>query len=582
MKSLIGFLLLTTVPLFGQTPDAQKAVASSSTAPAASSSQDAYRSLFYSGLNKQQAAKLAETKGDLDAAAALRDEAADDYRRALEIKSSSTATNFNLALIEIDRGRTESAVALLKRGLEMSYRAGSTDADKANVSRFAEKLGDLETDPAKALQDYDLAFGSGKPSSSLGPKITKTLLAMARANPEKQRDVVEYGWKLFAAGDVDDALDVALTVIGSDDPFNKSDATEALTLATAALGRKNYDGVGFAGSEAFRRFSAMRSLPAVLAPRIRSLFALYHGDLKFANALSVWRDAPDPQRPYGRPTAMQAIQQLAHGIGYAAERDKKTDDAERFYRLAIDADPQNPDPAALRDLATLYYARNRLAEIEQLLARFETSLYSAKSTAYERVDWENVAEYHRTLATLYSRLHRDADAKVQFERQFDAVKRENEQRKAANRSDLLTIDSSTRLQYADSLSALNDRQHANSERLAAAEVCARSGKISCVRDAVAHVDRAELQSGADVAAFQRYLDSSVVFAGSPNVPLSTELKSQLALFATDSDPTVRKKAEETLRANGITALAVENGHGTFRQGGDVVNFVLPANVPVQK
>jgi hypothetical protein len=349
-----------------------------------------------------------------------------------------------------------------------------------------------------------------------------------------------------------------------------------LTLVTAALARKNYDAASFAGSDTNHRLQAMQHVPDALKPRVQSLFALYQGDIKDGSALSVWRGEWDSRRPYGRPASAQAVQQVARGLGYAAQRRQDFAGAERYYRLALDVDAAHPDAGTLRDLATMYYTQNRLPDVEQLLKQFESSIYEAKGLAYDRVEWEQVAELHRTLGTMYSWLHRDADAKTQFEREFEAVRQENEKRKERNRTDLLQIDAAVRLQYADSLTALNEREHATSERLAAAETCAAAGKIACVRDAVAHIDRADLKSAGDLATFQKYLDVSVVLQPS-NRPLENadSLKSQLALFSSDPNPVVKKQAEDALRKFGVTSVAVENGHGTFQFGDLVMAFELP-------
>jgi hypothetical protein len=123
---------------------------------------------------------------------------------------------------------------------------------------------------------------------------------------------------------------------------------------------------------------------------------------------------------------------------------------------------------------------------------------------------------------------------------------------------------------------LNERERATSERLAVAEECASTGKIACVRDAVAHIDRADLKSPADQASFQKYLDASVKLHVS--IDNSDILKSQLALFSSDANPAVRKQVEEALRRTfGITSILVENGHGTFQLGEQSIKFDVPVD-----
>jgi tetratricopeptide (TPR) repeat protein len=538
---------------------------------AGSHTESAYRSLFFLGLTKQEEASAAAAKGDAALASALRDAAADYYRKALEVQPASTAAILNLALVDIDRGKNDQAVVLLERGLELARQSNS-----ASAAKFAERLGDLQTTAAKAIDYYRIASATGKASAALTAKIRKNLFVIAAANPDRQSDVVEYGWQLFGAGDIDGALDTALSAIDSEPPFSAASSSEMLTLATAALARKNYDGITFAGSDTVIRLQAMKHIPDALRSRVTSLFALYQGDIKDASALSIWKEEWDSQRPAARPASIQAIQQVARGLGYAAQRQRDFVNAERYYRLAIELDAAHPDAGTLRDLATLYYSLNRLPEIEQLMQQFETSLYEAKGIAYERVQWEQVAEYHRTLGTIYSWLHRDADARMQFEREFEAVNQENERRRETQRTDMLQIDSSTRLQYADTLTALNERERATSERLAVAEECASTGKIACVRDAVAHIDRADLKSPADQASFQKYLDASVKLHVS--IDNSDILKSQLALFSSDANPAVRKQVEEALRRTfGITSILVENGHGTFQLGEQSIKFDVPVD-----
>ena len=64
---------------------------------------------------------------------------------------------------------------------------------------------------------------------------------------------------------------------------------------------------------------------------------------------------------------------------------------------------------------------------------------------------------------------------------------------------------------AEQSAALNERDKAASERLAIADIFAKSGNLSGVRDVIAQIDRSECKGPDDLRRLDRYLNASVVF-----------------------------------------------------------------------
>lgn len=518
-----------------------------------------FQAYFYLGLTKQEAADEVSAKGDTDRAKILRQEAEEFYRKAHDLKPRSTATLLNLAEVSIDNDRRDDAEKWLERGLEL---------DDHRAAQFAEKLGDLkaeEKEPKDALKSYRLALKKKNSSASLPHKYFTQLLVAAKEPTDKYAtEAVDQLWGLLQKGDVDLAIDGALAALESGPAFVGESSTEMLAVVANGLAAKEYDATAFRASNTA---ASLRKLSAstALAPRITGLFALYNGTAT-PEQVAVWRTTNDYNRPPERPSGIQSLQQITRGVGYVAQRERDFARAERAYDLALRLDTQRLDPGALSDLATVYYAQEKLPALAQLLREFEERLYVAKGSAYERVDWEEVYEYHRTIGTLYLWVTRYSDARVQFDLAQAAATRLGQ-----------PIDPELRLARAQAYVALGSPKDAMQERLQAAEQYVLDGDLIRARRAVSRISATDTESENDIKRYRVLLDTTVTIE-EPVEPLY-EIKSALAMLSTDPENPVRAQAEKSLNQWGVTNVRLESERGTFVYGKQTVPFVLPAEPP---
>ena len=471
------------------------------------------------------------------------------------MKPRSTATLLNLAEVAADNGDRQSAETWLERSLGF-------DDDRA--AQFAERLGDLEAaakDPKDALKSYRLALKKKNASASLPHKyFTQLLLAAEKPDDKYATEAVDQLWKLQQAGEVDEAVDGALAALGRP-AFTEDAGVEMLNVITAALAVKEYDDEAWKASKTASELAQLSAKRPELSKRIAALFTLYNGTATYENA-SVWLTSVDHDRPPERPSGIESLQNILRGVGFAAQRTKKYAPAENAYKLALKLDPGRLDPGTLRDLATVYYAQEKLPALGDTLKEFEQRLYEAKSAAYAQVDWAEVYEYHRTLGSLNLWTGRYADAKTQFNSATAAAERLGS-----------PVDPELRLSLADAYVGLGeDRQAAARQRLLAAEQYVGEGDLIRARSAVSRIDADDVQSE-DVKRYRTILDSAVRI----DEPLENlyEVKSALALLSTAPEKPMRVGTEKLLEQWGVTGVRVEKERGTFAYQKRVVSFAAP-------
>jgi tetratricopeptide (TPR) repeat protein len=514
-----------------------------------------YQAYFYLGLTKQEAADDAAAN-DADRARTLREEAQEYYKKAHSLQPRSTATLLNLAEVAFDNRDRDEAEKWLVRGLGL---------DDKRAAQFAEKLGDLKADakdPKEALKSYRLALKKKNASTSIPHKYFRQLLLAAKdPNDKYATEAVDQLWGLAQQGEIDPAIDGAFAAVESGPAFAGESAVELLNVVARALAAKEYDAATFRASNTA---ASLRKLLTneVLAPRVAVLFWLYDGTASPEQA-AAWRTPGDYDRPPERPSGIESLQNITRGLGYSAQRTRDYARAESAYNLALRLDPQRLDPGTLRDLATVYYAQGKLAALEALLREFEEKLYTAKSAAYERVDWEEVYEYHRTVGTLYLWLNRYDDAKVQFDLAYNAAKRRG-----------IPIDPDLRLARAQAYFALGARADAMRDRLQAAEQYVLDGDLIRARGAVSRVSPEDAESDEDARRYRAVLDRTVTIVE----PLEHlyDVKSALAVLSTDPEKPVRIQVEKLLAQWGVTNIRIQDEHGTFAYAKRTVPFEFPA------
>jgi hypothetical protein len=121
----------------------------------------------------------------------------------------------------------------------------------------------------------------------------------------------------------------------------------------------------------------------------------------------------------------------------------ETGTATACYRAAVDL-VRDPDPVALRRLASSYVEQGDLAAIDALAAEFADpagDLFAAKNLAYQQGKLEKILEYHQVLGQIYGTIAQaglkdwgdtatPSTALFQLDRAFTTAKRLDEESKA--------------------------------------------------------------------------------------------------------------------------------------------------------
>jgi tetratricopeptide (TPR) repeat protein len=529
-----------------------------------------YQASFFLGLTKQ---KKADATKAPESRHKLLVEAKALYERALTIKPESVSVLFNVGQVDRGLGDLDAAEVVLKRGLEL---------DRNRNRQFAELLGDIYVDrwsserlpiqTRAAVKYYRMALETRNPSAALRDKyLINVLIAWSEGDPDDasryQDEMASYLWVDLKEGNIDRAMAGALRVLEAGIGRNGGDA-EMLTIIAAGLAKKEYDAVGFVKSNTFfalQALAANEDVDLLLRQRITSLIALYQGLIERPEDLAAWKIPELATRTREQPSGLESVRQIARALGYAAQRDKVFPKAEQLYTLALRLDETSLDPATLRDLATIYYAQQKLPQLEQLLRQFEQGLYDAKSAAYDRVDWEQVYEYHHTLGSMYQWLDRNEDAKAQFDHAL----------KVAQLREGSIVDPALRLQRAEVYEALGQRGEAAHEWLDAAESYARAGDLIRVRSAASHIAPGDLANDEGNKRFDTVLDVAVIVAEPPAIENLQGVKQAITVLTSNPDKLRRVAAEKQLEQWGVTNVRVELHGGTFSFAKQVIAFSVP-------
>jgi Tfp pilus assembly protein PilF len=351
----------------------------------ASSELDVLRGVAW----QQAAARMGKDDGQYPAAMA---EAGHSYRRALSIDPRSGAALNNLAALTAAAGDDAKARELYTQAIELADARQGFYA--LNYARFLESR-----DPKAAIEAAKLAVRAS-PASAEAREFLGALYARTSSG-----DLLRYARTLLDEGYTKSAAQVALgSLSGPGRAPSESDRTAALILLAAAITREPPDSLA-----AFDKTATASSLRSVTTdPEVgrgaQELLDMFDtSSLKRLELSWWWRktdNIPSIQLS-GRGSCRSLLRALGETYLYSSK-----DQAQRYFKSAIELGDHGPDPEAFLRLVELYVNQGPAgeAELKQLMDRYQFELFTEKGEAYRRGDWPLIYRLHLALGMTYAHL----------------------------------------------------------------------------------------------------------------------------------------------------------------------------------
>jgi tetratricopeptide (TPR) repeat protein len=417
---------------------------------------------FYLGLGYDMLRDRANTKDEI---ARLSEAAIDAYSRSIGEKPSASAMN-NLAQIRAAKGDHAKALELLRKAVALN--------DKQK-EYYEENLGDLlllTGKAADATEQYLRASMGRLGGSRLNEKVTAALVKWAESDDltpgSSAKAAREYVARLYADNLIDATVQTSLDLISRSERLDAQAGRELMALAAAALSKRNYEAATFAGTPPAKQLTDIAKTRQVTGAGAKQLLALYQAPRP--ESFFFWRTSQSPARE--GPSPLEAFRLVARSIGFQKQQAGDVEAAEAYYRAALVLGDYEIDSRAFLDLATLYFTTGRRADLERVAEEFDSQLYRGKGLAYQRLDWDGVYEYHRTLGSVYRWLEQwtnpsrpFASAIYQLEHAQKAVDEINRRPHLQKK----TIDPILNVYLAEAYSATNQPQRAFEAQLDAAD-----------------------------------------------------------------------------------------------------------------
>jgi hypothetical protein len=315
------------------------------------------------------------------------------YQRARQLRPESLATLYNLAALSASAGRVQEATDYYR---EVTTRAvGTRDANLETYAfNYAQFLKDRDGDEAIRLAEIAVkAPNSGAESRDLLSAL------YARYQPPR---LLPFARVLLDEGRSAKVHELALVNIKVVElaPGVRRDwfCLLALTMARDALGQITYE----AGPTLAKLSDFSANDP--LAPAARQLVQAVKEPPATASPLSWWRESgqSDAVRLSPRASMRELLTSLGQHSSQAVPIQLAL--AERYFRTAIEFGERVPDPDAFLSLVDLYAENGRIEPIHELMNRYEYDLFSEKSEAYARGDWQLIFRLHTALGMTYAHL----------------------------------------------------------------------------------------------------------------------------------------------------------------------------------
>ena len=318
------------------------------------------------------------------------------YTRATQIEPAYGAALNNLAQLLARGGDSTRAAALLKSAVALAddpYRVLYLN----NYAVAAEKSGDV----AAARNAY-ASLAAAQPDNVDAQLSSIRLLG-------DPRRMAEQLVKLSNRGEAGAAQSLALDLLRK--PYDAQGKRALLSVVAGTLACQHLD-----ASRAVSRLTPLGDDPQ-LRDGVGELLLLYRGNVD-PSQYRWWR-APRDER----------FAALVRDLGAASGGAK----AEGYFKLALEY-AEGRDPDAFIELADLYYAQKRTADLDELARRYGGPMFDAKIDTIASGDTAAEYRFHVALGTIYAYLqrwgseHEPASAIYQLARAQRAAAEHNQSR----------------------------------------------------------------------------------------------------------------------------------------------------------
>jgi tetratricopeptide (TPR) repeat protein len=290
------------------------------------------------------------------------------YTRATQIEPAYGAALNNLAQLLARGGDSTRAAALLKSAVALAddpYRVLYLN----NYAVAAEKSGDV----AAARNAY-ASLAAAQPDNVDAQLSSIRLLG-------DPRRMAEQLVKLSNRGEAGAAQSLALDLLRK--PYDAQGKRALLSVVAGTLACQHLD-----ASRAVSRLTPLGDDPQ-LRDGVGELLLLYRGNVD-PSQYRWWR-APRDER----------FAALVRDLGAASGGAK----AEGYFKLALEY-AEGRDPDAFIELADLYYAQKRTADLDELARRYGGPMFDAKIDTIASGDTAAEYRFHVALGTIYAYLQR--------------------------------------------------------------------------------------------------------------------------------------------------------------------------------
>lgn len=401
---------------------------------------------------------LAAEQGAPDREALLR-RAAAGYSRALELAPDTVSALYNL-------GRAQEALGDLEGAARAYELAASRPGPKRifYLERWAEHLAarGRTREACEAFEEVVLLEPRLEaPHAFLVGEYLKPGL------PDAPR-LLAYLWRLVAARQATRAAELAIGALEADAPAHLH--AELLTAVAAGFAQLPQSATEILESPLLRRLARLRGAPS-LRPGITELVRLYARPGRYEEPF-VWWSEPDDSWVHERGVRRRdAFRAALRAVGDGYRQRGEVEVATACYKTAVEL-PGDPDPLALRDLASVYVEQRDLAALDALAARWTDpagALFEAKNRLYMEGQLAKVLDYHRALGQIYGALaasgktswgtvSQPTTALFQLDRAFRVAERLDDQAAPEERARATRLDPDLTLLYARGLEATGQRE----------------------------------------------------------------------------------------------------------------------------
>lgn len=454
------------------------------------------------------------------------------YEQAIAVEPSYGAALNNLALLLSRKGDPARAAALLEKAIALDDPRRPLYLN--NYAAASEKAGNI-----------DAARRAYAQLAAAQPDNVDAQLHSIRLLDDPRRIAVQLK-KLANRGEVSAAQSLALDLLAR--PFDAAGKRALLGVVAGTLAAQHIDPQQFASLPVSARLETLRRDP-LIADGIAEIVLLYGGTVD-----------PARYRWWRSPARDERFTALIRDIGVSTNDKRK---AEAYFKLALEYSG-GTDADAFVELANLYYAQNRIADLDALATPTPINDYAA---AYR---------LHVALGTMYAYLQRWDSAITQLTESKRAAADYNRTVKWGPRipSDPKTIE-----HLATAYEKSGDVARALSVRVDAAAAFVAEGRKTAARGLLKPVT-AEKTSGADAAVRRQYAEvveklekplvtetviefpDSVQVAislaapatGSAPPPLGSQISGLLAKYVVAESDDERDRTENALRKLGVSDL----------------------------